>query len=81
MPIKVTDTLLLKKKIEESGYKLSFIAQKLGISRYALAMKIDNKTEFLPSQINTLCKLLNIKSVTERMRIFFAEDVDKNSTR
>ncbi len=75
----MTNTLLLKEKINASGFKLGFIAQYLGISRYALALKINNKREFKASEIDALCKLLNI-NVKERMRIFFAQLVDLKST-
>ena len=68
----MTNTALLEEYIEKSGYKKSFIAKALGISAYALSMKISNKTEFKGSEMDTLCKLLHI-GVRDRMRIFFAQ--------
>ena len=67
----MTNTALLGKYIEKSGYKKSFIAEKLGITSYGLALKINNKSEFKASQITILCKLLKI-SAKDRETIFFA---------
>ena len=39
----MTNTKLLREKIEASGLKLSYIASQLWISRAALTMKIENK--------------------------------------
>ena len=68
----MTNTTLLEEYIEKSGYKRVFIAEKLGITRYALALKIDNKSEFKASEIDILCELLNIDT-KDRMAIFFAK--------
>lgn len=67
----MTNTSLLERYIERSGYKRSFIAAKIGISPYSLALKIDNKFEFKASEIQTLCNLLGIDT-KDRMDIFFA---------
>lgn len=71
----MTDTCLLKSKIEESGYKISFIADSLKMTRQCLNNKVNNVTEFKASEINTLCELLHI-DVHEKEKIFFATDVD-----
>ena len=71
----MTNTPLLEKYIERSGYKRSFIAMRLGISSYTLAMKINNESEFKASEIDILCELLNI-DMEARMDIFFAKKVD-----
>ena len=68
----MTNTSLLEKYIEESGYKKGFIAQQLGISAYAFTLKINNKSEFKASEITILCKLLKI-SAKDREAIFFAK--------
>ena len=68
----MTNTVLLEQYIEKSGYKKSFIAKALGITAYALALKINNKSEFKANEIDILCKLLNI-GIRDRMRIFFAK--------
>lgn len=76
----MTNTTLLEQYIDQSGYKKSYIAAQLGITSYAFALKINNKSEFKANEIDILCKLLNI-SVKDRMRIFFARKVDQKSTK
>ena len=71
----MTNTPLLEQYIERSGYKRSFIAMRLGISSYTLAMKVNNESEFKASEIDILCELLNI-DMEARMDIFFAKKVD-----
>lgn len=66
----MTNTELLKKKIDESGYKIKFIAEKLGISYYGFLRKVNNDSEFKIKEVQTLCKLLNIRN-EEREKIFF----------
>ena len=68
----MTNTKLLEKKIEESGLKKNFIAQALGLSPYGLAKKINNENEFKTSEVDGLCKILNISDLAEKDRIFFA---------
>jgi hypothetical protein len=72
----MTNTTLLRKRIEDSGLKLQFIADKMGISRFALLQKIENRTEFRVSEVAALCILLDIKTMTEKERIFFAKEVE-----
>lgn len=67
----MTNTTLLVHYIEKSGYKKSFIAEQLGLTTYGFTLKVNNKSEFKASEIDTLCKLLTI-SVKDRMAIFFA---------
>lgn len=69
----MTNTELLNKKIEASGYKRSYIAKAIGLkSAYGLSKKINNETEFKAKEINALCELLNISSLEEKEAIFFA---------
>lgn len=67
----MTNTALLEDYIERSGYKKSYIANKIKKSPYALALKINNKSEFKASEIDILCDLLGIDT-KDRMAIFFA---------
>ena len=67
----MTNTNLLRKKIEESVLKRHFIAYKLGISITTLTAKINGTSEFNQTEIQTLCELLNIKSLKEKNSIFF----------
>lgn len=66
----MTDTALLKQKIEESGYKLKFIAQRLELTYQGLLKKINNESEFKASEISVLAELLRL-SDKERDNIFF----------
>ena len=68
----MTNTELLKDKIQKSGLKMSFIADALGISRQLLWKKVNNLTTFNQYEIEKLCKLLKITSLREKERIFFA---------
>lgn len=68
----MTNTSLLEKRIEASGFKRSYIAKALGLSSYGLKLKIQNVHEFKASEIDALCALLGITCVEERMAIFFA---------
>lgn len=76
----MTDTEKLNLYIERSGLKQKYIAESLNLSSYGFARKRDNKSEFLPSEIDTLCDLLGIKTMQERFSVFFAKKVDAKST-
>lgn len=69
----MTDTARLNDLIQKSGFKLSFIANRLGLSAYGFARKRDNLSEFTQSEINDLCDLLHIDSIEDRFAIFFAK--------
>ena len=68
----MTNTELLKEIIDRSGFKLQYLAQALGISRFALNNKIENRSQFKSGEIKALCGLLGIESLSEKERIFFA---------
>lgn len=67
----MTDTALLRKKIKESGYKMSFLAKEICISSYGFQRKVDGLNEFTASEIKTLSNRLGL-SITDRDVIFFA---------
>lgn len=71
----MTDLALLNTRIDESGYKKSFLAKQLGISPQAFHMKTAGKNDFNSSQIQILCKVLSI-TPKEMKAIFFADKVD-----
>ena len=73
----MTNSERLENIIKQSGLKKVHIAEKLGISTQALRNKISNVSEFLPSEINTLCALLGIVSLQDRNDIFFASPVEE----
>ena len=68
----MTDTKELHQRIEASGLKYKYIAQKLGITAYTLQLKIDNDNEFKVSEVDALSALLGL-SLREKDAIFFAK--------
>lgn len=56
----MTDTNRLKAKIIESGLTQAKVAKMLGISCQSLSYKINNRVDFKATEINRLCKILNI---------------------
>lgn len=70
---RVTNSKLLREIIDEKGYKLKYIAEKLGLSPYGLQLKIDNKQEFKTSEVAVLCDILEITSLKKKEEIFFAQ--------
>jgi CTP-dependent riboflavin kinase len=68
----MTNTSLLEEYIKRSGYRKSFIAEQLGITPYAFTLKCNNKSEFKATEIDILCKILQI-GIEDRMSIFFAK--------
>lgn len=68
----MTNTKLLIQFINNSGLKKGKIAEMLGISLFTLKRKIENETEFKQSEIQKLCKLLNINTAAEKESVFFA---------
>ena len=71
----MTNTCLLRNKIESSGYKMQFVAQKIGLTYQGFLNKLNNKSEFRANEIQRLYRLLDLTE-QERVNIFFAEDVD-----
>ena len=66
----MTDTDKFKRAVTSRGLKYRFLAEKLGISRAALWMKINNETEFKVSEVTVLSNIMGLtrKEVDE---IFF----------
>ena len=69
----MTNTDLLKEKIEKSGLKMGFIADFVGISRQLLWKKVNNLTAFNQYEIDKMCEVLRITSLKEKEAIFFAK--------
>lgn len=76
----MTDTALLRQIIEGKGFKYSYIAKEMGLSAFGLSKKIDNINEFKTSEVDTLCRILGIKDLKLKERIFFARTDDLKST-
>lgn len=55
-----TNTKKLRGKIFENGFTYEQLASKLGISYQAFSNKVNNKSEFKASEIQTLCEILDI---------------------
>ena len=68
----MNNTELLIQKIKESGKKNKYLAEKVGLSYAGFRNCVINKAEFKPSQIDVLCKELNISTLKEKEAIFFA---------
>lgn len=66
---------LLRRKIDESGYKLSFIAEKCGLTYQGFKKKLDGYTEFKVSEVGILRDLLHLTD-EEVQAIFFINNVD-----
>lgn len=66
---------LLRKKIDQSGLKLTYVAERLGISYQGLKKKLDGDTEFKASEIAVLKDVLQLSDV-EVQDIFFTDNVD-----
>lgn len=60
---------LLKQKIEESGYRFSWIAKQVGLSSYGLRKKVNGENGFYTDEMNKLCQILKIDN-KERKKIF-----------
>ena len=71
----MTDLCLLKKVIIDSGVPLSVIARKTNISRESLYNKINGKTEFKASEMNSLAIVLKLSDEMKN-KIFFAKKVN-----
>ena len=66
------NTQALKELIKSKGLKYQFIASELHITYQGLKNKIENVNEFKASEIDALCKLLGITTLSGKERIFFA---------
>ena len=58
----MTESNALKSAIDNKGLKLSYIANKLGLSRSGLYKKLDGITEFKASEIAVLSDLLDLSA-------------------
>ena len=68
---RMTNTELLREKINQSGYKPRFIAKKIGITYQGLLNKINNRSEFRANEIQALYDLLGLTE-EERVAIVLA---------
>ena len=67
------DSKKLEEKIQQSGLKKGYLAERLGVSRATFCALLSNRTEFKVSQIRVLCELLDIHDDETLRAIFFAQ--------
>lgn len=65
----ITDTQMLDKYIDISGYKIKFLVETLGISRQAFDQKRKGLIPFRPAEVYVLCDMLKIPN-EEKEKIF-----------
>lgn len=70
----MVNSIELNKFIKKSGLKRIYIAKRLNISAMALRNKINNITEFKPSEIIALKTMLSLSN-EDIQEIFFANNV------
>ena len=71
---------LLKEVIQDNGVKVSVLADKIGISRQSLFMKLNGERAFDQGEIMALKTNLHL-SDDQFMEIFFNDVVEEKSTR
>lgn len=69
----------LKKAIQDSGITMTALSRKSGVSRETLYNRLRGIGEFTASEIVGVSEALHL-SLNEREHIFFAEEVEQNST-
>lgn len=75
----MTDTIALRQRINDSGFKMKYLADQLCISQGGFSLKVRGRRGFYAMQIKKLCEILHI-SPEEMQQIFFADVVDLKST-
>ena len=66
----------LNEKIDEIKIPITTIAEKMGISRQSLYLKMNGQRDFKASEIEKICGILRLTDL-EKSLIFFADKVDK----
>lgn len=70
---------LLRAYIRDSGIKVSYLAEKIGMTRQSLHAKLNGNRTFTQSEIMALKIALHMDD-DDFMRIFFAECVPETAT-
>lgn len=76
----MTNTAMLREAIRKHGLKIGWIAEQMGLAPWSFTRKMNNITEFTSREISLCSQLIGL-SGSERDEIFFAHDVEANSTR
>ena len=66
----------LNNKIDEINIPITTLAEKMGLSRQSLYLKLNGLREFKASEMIKICDILRLTS-EEKNFIFFADKVDK----
>lgn len=69
----------LNGRIALSKVPITAIAEKMGLSRQSLYLKMQGKRDFKISEVNKICKILRLTD-EEKQLIFFAGEGDKDVT-
>lgn len=65
------DLAYLNDKIRDIGISKTVIAEKMGISRQTLHIKLEGQRDFKSTEVNMLCDVLRLTD-EEKEHIFFA---------
>jgi hypothetical protein len=71
----MVNTQLLDAKINGSGFKIGYIVDSLGLSRFGFDKKRKGINKFRKPEIYVLCDLLHLTE-DEKQKIFFADEVE-----
>lgn len=72
----MTDKLEFDYAIKRAGLTREKVAKVLNVSEATLSDRVNNKSIFRSNEIGKLMDLLNIESIDELKRIFFARNVE-----
>jgi len=69
----------LDEYIKKSGKSVTFLCKKMKISRAHFYNKKNNIKPFNVDEVEILCKELSISKLTDKEKIFFAQNVNKTA--
>ena len=72
----MTNTKEFDVALVRSGITKKEVAKQLGLSEMGLYKKVNNITEFKASELAKLYSLLDLRTMEQQQRIFFAPAVD-----
>lgn len=66
----MTDKQRFDERVQECGYRMEYVAERLGITVQSLYNKRLGVSNFTAPEIKTLCELLSINTMAEMRDIF-----------
>lgn len=66
----MTDKQKFDERVQECGYRMEYVAERLGITVQSLYNKRCGTRSFTAPEIKTLCELLSIDTMAEMRDIF-----------